>query len=120
MTDVFISYSRKDSKFANRLVNALEKDKRDVWVDWQDIPRGEDWLNVIKAGIENADSFVFIVTENSLTSEICNLEVEHAREQNKRIIPVIRQDIQGDTEKLVKGEWFGRMPRSPSVPGTST
>jgi hypothetical protein len=35
MSDAFISYSRKDAEFvqANRV----------VWVDWQDIPRGEDW-----------------------------------------------------------------------------
>ena len=38
MTDVFISYSRKDGDFARRLTNALTASGRDVWVDWEDIP----------------------------------------------------------------------------------
>ncbi|MEO1256833.1 MAG: toll/interleukin-1 receptor domain-containing protein [Bacteroidota bacterium] len=108
MTDVFVSYSRQDKDFANRLVNRLEIDRRDVWVDWQDIPRGEQWINEIKSGIENTNNFVFVVTRNSLTSEICHLEIEHARKQNKRIIPIIRQKIEGDTEKIIKGEWLGQ------------
>ena len=105
MADVFISYSRKDREFAKQLVNALEKDKRDVWVDWQDIPRGEDWLNEIKSGIENADTFVLIISQHSLTSEICNYEIEHARIHNKRIIPLILERIEGNTELLVRGNW---------------
>jgi TIR domain len=44
MSDVFISYSRKDGEFAKRLVNELTKTSRDVWVDWEDIPRAADWL----------------------------------------------------------------------------
>jgi hypothetical protein len=38
MTDVFISYSRKDTPFVRALEAELEKDGREVWVDWQDIP----------------------------------------------------------------------------------
>jgi len=108
MADVFISYSRKDKEFANKLVTTLEERKRDVWVDWEDIPLAQDWFDEIKSGIENAHSFVFIVTQNSLASEICNLELKHARLQSKLIIPVIRQQIEGDTLNLVKGQWLGK------------
>jgi len=106
MSDVFISYSRKDSDFARKLTNTLAESGRDVWVDWEDIARGADWLHEIYAGIEAADTFVFIVSENSLTSEICNREVAHARQHNKRIIPLILQEIRGDIETRVKGQWF--------------
>ena len=106
MSDVFISYSRKDSDFAKKLTNILAETKRDIWVDWEDIPLAADWLHEIYAGIEAADTFVFIVSQNSLTSKVCNLEVEHALTHNKRIIPLILQEIQGDTEKYVKGTWF--------------
>ncbi len=106
MTDVFISYSRQDDEFAKRLTNALKKQERDVWIDWEDIPRAADWLNEIYAGVESADTFLFIVTQHSLTSEICNYEVAHARKHNKRIVPLIRQRIEGDLEALVKGQWM--------------
>lgn len=107
MPDVFVSYSRQDKAFANQIVNALEKDRRDVWVDWQDIPRGEDWLNEIKSGIENTDTFILIVSQNSLRSEICNYEVRHARDQNKRLIPIILQDIDNEREAQLRDVWAG-------------
>ncbi|WP_421657227.1 toll/interleukin-1 receptor domain-containing protein [Leptothermofonsia sp. ETS-13] len=38
MTDVFISYSRKDKDFVKTLHTALANHNREAWVDWQDIP----------------------------------------------------------------------------------
>mgnify|MGYP000433108313 CR=1 FL=1 len=105
MTDVFISYSRKDREFANRLVNRLEKDRRDVWIDWQDIPRGEQWLNEIKLGIEGTNTFILIITRHSITSEICNLEIQYAIEHHKRIVPVIREPIGDDIKEEVQDYW---------------
>jgi len=39
MVDVFISYSRKDIEFAQRLHHELEARDREPWVDWQGYPR---------------------------------------------------------------------------------
>lgn len=44
MSDVFISYSRKDIAFARLLHNALQGSELDTWIDWQDIPPSADWL----------------------------------------------------------------------------
>ena len=38
MSDVFVSYSRANSDFAHRLVDALKSAGHDSWVDWEDIP----------------------------------------------------------------------------------
>jgi formylglycine-generating enzyme required for sulfatase activity len=108
MTDVFISYSRKDSDFVRRLTNALSRSGRDVWVDWQDIPRGVNWLNEIFTGIEHADTFLIIVSRYSLTSEICNDEIHYAREKNKRIFPLIREEIKDEVFNEVVGSWYGK------------
>ena len=51
MPDVFISYSRKDKTFVEKLVTALEAKKRDVWVDFEDIPFAADWWEEIQKGI---------------------------------------------------------------------
>jgi len=108
MSDVFISYSRKDSAFVQRLNTALVGDQRLVWVDWQGIPAGEDWWNEIKLGIENAETFVVVISDNWLKSQICHQELEYARDHNKRILPVIHQQITNDIETQVKGEWMDK------------
>lgn len=105
MSDVFISYSRKDGEFVQRLNNALVSKNQSVWVDWQNIPRGEDWWQEITSGIENADTFLCVISEHWLTSEICLKELQHARQHHKRIFPLIRQRIEGETEIRVKGLW---------------
>ena len=71
MTELFISYSRKDKDFVHRLHDALIAAKREVWVDWEDIPLASDWRAEIFAGIEAADAFAFIISPDSVISQIC-------------------------------------------------
>ncbi len=105
MSDVFISYSRKDGEFAHKLDAALTREKREVWIDWQDIARGEDWWRSIQTGIDSADTALIVVTENWLVSEVCQRELDYIRQQNKRLFPIIRQKIEGDVAIRVKGTW---------------
>ncbi len=105
MSDVFISYSRKNSDFVHKLDDALRKLQRDVWTDWQDIARGEDWWRSIQTGIDSADTALIIVTEHWLLSEICHRELDYIRQQNKRVFPIIRERIEGDLAIRVKGTW---------------
>ncbi|MEP6984555.1 MAG: toll/interleukin-1 receptor domain-containing protein, partial [Chloroflexota bacterium] len=105
MSDVFISYSRKNSDFAHKLDSALTAAKRDVWIDWQDIARGEDWWHSIQTGIDSADTTLIIITENWLVSEVCHRELEYVRKQNKRVFPIIREKVEGDLAIRVKGTW---------------
>jgi WD40 repeat protein len=103
MVDVFISYSRKNTAFAHLLVDALTTRQRESWVDWEGIPYSVDWWREICTGIDNADNFIVILSPDSLASEVCNKEIEYARQHHKRIIPVIYQDID---ERQIAGEWF--------------
>jgi WD40 repeat protein len=89
MTQVFISYSRKDQAFVRRLHNALENMQRDTWIDWSDIPPTSDWWNEIRTGIEQADNFVFIISPNSIASPICQMEIDYARSCSKRLVPIV-------------------------------
>ncbi len=93
MSDVFISYSRKDAELTRQLHVALSEIKRDVWVDWEDIPPTADWLREIYENIEKTATFVFVISPNSVASPICNLEVAHAVELNKRLVPIVYQDV---------------------------
>lgn len=89
MSDVFISYSRKDHAFVRKLFDKLIDDHHGVWVDWEGIPVTADWWGAICAGIEGADNFIFITSTSSLESPVCHLELAHATRNNKRIIPVV-------------------------------
>ena len=96
MADVFISYSRKDIEFAQRIHHELEARDRQPWVDWQDIPPTAEWLDEVYAGIQAADTFLFIISPDSVVSEICTLEIEHAIQHNKRLVPVVFHDVADD------------------------
>ncbi|MBZ0281040.1 MAG: TIR domain-containing protein [Anaerolineae bacterium] len=103
MSDVFISYSRKDRVFARRLFDALNTQNKETWVDWEDIPYSTEWWQEICSGIEGADTFIIIVTPSALGSKICNDELTYAYQLNKRIVPIIRREIK---ERELAGTWF--------------
>ena len=78
MADLFISYSRRDRAFVERLHKALEARDKDVWVDWTDIPPTADWFAQITDGIREANAFVFVISPDSLGSDVCARELEYA------------------------------------------
>ncbi|MBZ0299158.1 MAG: TIR domain-containing protein [Anaerolineae bacterium] len=94
--EIFISYSRRNEDIAQKLVQGLKDRGIDPWFDREDIPRGALWWQQIQNGIVGANSFVFLVSPHSLTSEVCNWEAAYALEQNKRFIPVVVEDVFGD------------------------
>ena len=93
MSDVFISYSRKDGDFAKKLTEKLAEIGHEIWIDWHDIPLTANWWKEITEGIENANTFVFIISPDSVSSPICNFEVAHALYYGKRIIPILYRDV---------------------------
>src|SRR4051812_11059143 len=93
-TDVFISYSRKDKAFATRLYDAIVESGRTAWVDWEGIPPSAQWRTEIELAIVNGDAFVFVISPSSAASEVCAQEVAIAAEHNKKIIPMVWEDIE--------------------------
>jgi WD40 repeat protein len=93
MADVFISYSRRDKDFVARLHEALRTRETETWVDWEDIPPSAEWFREIQDGIDAADAFLYVLTPDSATSEVCDRELAHALEGNKRVIPILRRDV---------------------------
>ena len=93
MAKVFISYSRLDQPFVKELNEALKNSDQDPWVDWQKIEIGTKWWTEIQKGIEAADTFVFVVSPNSVASKVCGDEVKHALRHGKRFIPILRREV---------------------------
>lgn len=108
MATVFVSYSRADRTFVERLCMALVEVGQDVWLDAEKIPPWADWRAGIEHGIEEADAFAFVISPESLASEVCRHELNHALAHGKRIVPVLRRDAEsnGMPESLAARQWI--------------
>lgn len=111
---VFISYSRKDKDFVKKLNNALDSAGVDAWVDWEGIPLSSDWMAEITAAIEGSDAFLFVITPDSLASEVCARELELGLKYNKKIIPILHLEPKKGTKMpaaISKTNWVYLRPR---------
>ena len=90
---VFISYAHEDKEFVTIIHDTLHVDDRQIWVDWEDIPPSANWLDEIHRRIEVFDAFVFVLSEHSNSSELCNWQVDHAVKNGKRIICIVCEDV---------------------------
>jgi formylglycine-generating enzyme required for sulfatase activity len=88
-TRVFISYSRKDMAFADRLESALNGRGFEVLIDRQEIYAFEDWWKRIQALIGQSDAVVFALSPDSVKSDVALKEVAHAASLNKRFAPIV-------------------------------
>src|SRR5438093_13171335 len=95
--EVFISYSRKDKEFVRRLDEELKRRNREAWVDWEGIPPGDTWEKTIYGAIEATHTFIFVLTPDSIASEVCCKEIAHAAANNKRLVPIVHRDVADDT-----------------------
>jgi CHASE2 domain-containing sensor protein len=89
----FISYSRRDKQFVQNLHAALSRLNQKSWVDWQGILPTEKWWQAIEAGIESAHTFVFVISPSSIASAVCTQEIEYAIQNNKRLVPILYQEV---------------------------
>ena len=89
MTQLFISYSRKDIAFARRLAGDLEKAGYTVWWDITDLRGGDDWVRVIPEAIETSDFVVVVLSPDSTASEWVRKEYTQALSLRKKIIPIM-------------------------------
>ncbi len=93
---IFISYTRANADFANRLVADLRVAGHPCWIDTSDIEGGADWFKTIIEAIKNCSVFVIVVTRAALQSQWVRDEILCARDNGKKIIPLLREDVFGE------------------------
>src|SRR6266851_6339953 len=101
---VFISYSRKDLAFADRLEAALKERRFEPLIDRTEIYAFEEWWKRIEALIARADTIVFVLSPDSVASEVALKEVAFAASLNKRFAPIVcrRVDDKAVPEALAR------------------
>lgn len=91
----FLSYSRSDNEFVDRLEAALQARNVHVLRDRHDIAKAEDWWLRIEQLIRAADSIVFVLSPASLASSVTQREIAFAATLNKRVLPVVAGPLAG-------------------------
>lgn len=107
MSDVFISYSRKDHNFVEELRSRLGESGLDVWVDLEGLYAGEDFLPELDKAVDAAMAFVFVISPDSVASPFCTHELARAVDAQKRIVPVLYREVpRGQiSPELAKRQW---------------
>lgn len=88
--NIFVSYSRADIDIVRKLVDDIHaKSKARCWIDWNGIESGDQFVDVIINAIDKVDTVLFILSDNSMSSEFARREIDYARNTGKKIVPVV-------------------------------
>jgi len=85
---IFISYSRKDQDYVNKLVEALAKQELPWWVD-NKIDYGDQWTKEIKENIKKCQVFLLVMSPSSEESDWVQRELTFAQHLKKPIFPLL-------------------------------
>ena len=92
--DVFISYSRKDAAFAERLCAEFDRLGIVYFIDRKGIKGGENFLGVLGEAIQESSLFVLLASKNAYASKFTLSEVAYAF-NNKEVGCVLPYIIDG-------------------------
>jgi hypothetical protein len=111
---IFISYSRKDEDYAQRLTRKLRSEGLEVWIDQNSINYGENWEDRIYEGVINCEAFIVAMTPSSKKSKWVQREIAWADQANKPIFPLL---LSGDSfPRFVLTHWVdvtdGNLPQA--------
>src|SRR3954452_14782538 len=92
---VFISYSRKDLSFADRIEAALKARGFEALIDRTDIYAFEEWWKRIEDLIGRADTVVFVLSPDAVRpGSVALKEVAFAASLNKRFAPIVFRPVE--------------------------
>lgn len=88
---IFISYSHKDTELISPFMEELQK-HFNVWYD-DGIHLGEEWTEEVARHLTECTLFIYLVTNNSLSSKNCKDEINLAREEDIPFFNVLVEDV---------------------------
>lgn len=89
---VFVSYSRHDRPFVDRLTSELNAAGVKTWVDTQNISAGLNWQEELERGLFAADVLLYVASRHSGESKWLQAELAAFLGKNGRIVPLILDD----------------------------
>ena len=94
MGHIFISYSRKDLVYAEKLVNALRREGFNPWVDKDELEAGTFWQDRLQKQIVTCDCYILIMSRHAKVSKWVPDELVTAKKKGKPIFPLLLDDTE--------------------------
>jgi adenylate cyclase len=85
MAKLFLSYSRKDTAWAQRLAAWCERNGHDVWRDQDDIGGGASFSSEIERALNDCGAVLVLWSASSVTSPWVRDEAAYGRDAGKLI-----------------------------------
>lgn len=101
---IFISYSKKDSDFANKLADSLLRAGFKIWID-RSIGGGEKWRESIENNLKASTEVIVIVSPNSISSHWVMHEGSLAYGWGKKLYPVLIAPVASLPPWLEEYQW---------------
>lgn len=84
---IFISYSHVDTERVYRILKVIDNEKYRFWYD-DTMEIGEDFREELRSRIEKCSAFLLFISEASMQSKYCCMEIITAFKYDKKIYPV--------------------------------
>lgn len=88
---LFVSYSHRDSKMVYSILDELYDHKYRLWYD-ESCENGNDFRDELRQKIKAAEAVILFVSQWSMASPFCGMEIIVAREYGKRLYPIYLDD----------------------------
>jgi hypothetical protein len=89
MSQIFISYCRKDSEFRRLLDSSLLKLGYSIWVDVRDIEAGQRWSDEVDKALDECSLMLLIMSPDAAESPYVSDEWGYFLDSNKPLIPIL-------------------------------
>ncbi len=106
MTQVFICYAIEDKAFMLKLQQKLMRHHITVWKGKADEQTRGDFQKKVEGYIEKADNFIYLISPNSLHSEIGTQQLDYAIALNKRVIALEIENAPGGEGRNFKYDGY--------------
>ena len=93
MSEVFTSYSRRDTELVDHVVEEMKESGLSVWIDREAIKAGNQWRVQIVQAIDTCDAFVLMLSPNSAASENVRKEIDLAQDSGRTIFAMLLEPV---------------------------
>ena len=90
---LFVSYSHRDTATVYPILDALYDKKYRLWYD-ESCETGNDFRDELRTRIEKSEAVLLFVSEASMQSPFCGMEIIVARENGKRLYPIYLDSVE--------------------------
>ena len=105
MSHIFICHAEVDDDFASQLAADLRDTGIGTWVDHENMPEDD---NAIADAIETGVTFLYLVTHDSLASDMCEEQLSYALDSPTLVVMIMAESSLATTDlpaRLQRRQW---------------